>query len=55
MPRQITTASHGHVLTNASVWSADSRWIVYDTRSSVDGSVFDGTRIERIDVGTGRV
>ena len=55
MPRQITTASHGHVLTNAAVWSADSRWIVYDTRSSVDGSVFDGTRIERIEVGTGRV
>ena len=55
MPQQITTASHGHVLTNAAVWSADSRWIVYDTRSSVDGSVFDGTRIERIEVGTGRV
>lgn len=55
MPRQITSAAHGHVLTNAAVWSADSRWIVYDTRSSPDGSVFDGTRIERVEVATGRV
>lgn len=55
MPRQLTTAPHGHVLTNAAVWSADSRWIVYDTRSSVDGSVFDGTRIERVEVATGRI
>jgi len=55
MPRQITTAPHGHVLTNAAVWSADSRWIVYDTRTSVDGSVFDGTRIERVEVSTGRI
>jgi hypothetical protein len=43
------------MLTNAAVWSADSRWIVYDTRSTPDGSVFDGTRIERADVETGRV
>ena len=55
MPRQITSAAHGHVLTNAAVWSADSRWIVYDTRQSPDGSVFDGTRIERVEVATGRV
>ena len=55
MPRQITTAPHGHVLTNAAIWSADSRWIVYDTRSSVDGSVFDGIRIERVEVASGRV
>lgn len=55
MPRQLTTAPHGHILTNAAVWSADSRWIVYDTRSSVDGSVFDGTRIERVEVATGRI
>ncbi len=55
MPSQLTTAPHGHILTNAAVWSADSRWIVYDTRSSVDGSVFDGTRIERVEVDTGRV
>jgi hypothetical protein len=50
--RQLTTAPHGHMLTNAAVWSADSRWIVYDTRSTADGAVFDGTRIERIEVAT---
>ena len=53
--RQITAAPHGHVLTNCGVWSADSRWIVYDVRSSPDGATFDGTRIERVDVETGRV
>lgn len=53
--RQLTTAPHGHMLTNAAVWSADSRWIVYDTRSGADGSVFDGTRIERVEVATGKV
>ena len=54
-PRQITAAPHGHVLTNSGVWSPDSRWIVYDIRSAADGSTFDGTRIERVDVETGRV
>lgn len=53
--RQITTAPHGHMLTNAAAWSADSRWIVYDTRSGADGAVFDGTTIERVEVATGRV
>ncbi|MEX0687178.1 MAG: hypothetical protein WD072_00750 [Pirellulales bacterium] len=53
--RQLTTAPHGHMLTNAAVWSADSRWIVYDTRSGADGSVFDGTQIEWVGVETGRV
>ncbi len=51
--RQLTTAPHGHVLTNVNVWSPDSRWIVYDVRA-VD-SVFDGTRIEQVDVETGEV
>ena len=53
--RQVTTAPHGHVLTNTGVWSADGRWIVYDVRSTADGVVFDGTRIERVEVETGRV
>jgi hypothetical protein len=53
--RQITSAVHGHVLTNVGVWSPDSRWIVYDVRSTADGGVFDGTRIERVEVETGRV
>ena len=51
--RQITHAAHGHVLTNINVWSPDSRWIVYDVRA-VD-SVFDGTRIEKVNVETGEV
>jgi len=56
MPEQtLTTALHGHMLTNAAVWSADSAWIVYDTRSTSDGAVFDGRRIERVEVATGRV
>ena len=53
--RQVTSASRGHMLTNVAVWSPDSRWIVYDTRSSLDGSVFDGRRIERVEVDSGRV
>ncbi|MFM8414807.1 MAG: DUF3748 domain-containing protein [Planctomycetota bacterium] len=53
--RQITAAPHGHVLTNTGVWSPDGRWIAYDIRSTPDGSVFDGTRIERVEVETGRV
>jgi len=53
--RQLTFTPHGHMLTNAGVWSADSRWIVYDTRESLDGSVFDGSRIERVELATGRV
>jgi Tol biopolymer transport system component len=51
--RQLTTAPHGHVLTNVNVWSPDSRWIVYDVRS-VD-SVFDGARIDQVNVATGAV
>lgn len=53
--RQVTVAAHGHVLTNTAVWSPDSRWLVYDVRSAEDGSVFDGRRIERVEVATGRV
>jgi hypothetical protein len=53
--RQITSAPHGHVLTNAGVWTDDCEWIVYDTRSDAAGATFDGTRIERVEVATGRV
>jgi hypothetical protein len=51
--RPLTTAPHGHVLTNVNVWSPDSRWIVYDVRSA--DNIFDGARIERVEVATGRV
>lgn len=53
--RRLTTAPHGHLLTNHAVWSADGRWIAYDTRTSPDGGTFDGARIERVDVATGRI
>lgn len=53
--RQLTHAPHGHVLTNAAVWSPDSRWIVHDVRSDPAGSLFDGTVIERVEVESGRV
>jgi WD40 repeat protein len=53
--KQLTFAPHGHILTNVGVWSPDGRWIVYDVRTDPAGSVFDGTRIERVDVATGRV
>jgi hypothetical protein len=55
MERQLTTAAHGHILTNVNVWSPDGAWIVYDVRSDAAGSVFDGTRIERVHVETSRV
>ncbi len=51
--RQLTSNPHGHMLTNSNVWSPDGRWIVYDVRG-VD-SVFDGTRIERVEVDSGKV
>ncbi len=53
--RQITHAAHGHILTNTGVWSPDSEWIVYDTRSDPAGEVFDGTRIEMVNIRTGEV
>jgi hypothetical protein len=53
--RQITFAPHGHILTNAAVWSRDSRRIVYDVRSDPAGDSFDGGRIETVDVETGEV
>ena len=53
--RQITTAPYGHLLTNAGVWTPDGAWICYDIRSDAAGAMFDGTRIERVEVATGRV
>jgi hypothetical protein len=53
--RQLTDSPYGHILTNTAVWSPDGKWIVYDTRSDAAGSVFDGTRIERVHVDSGRV
>ncbi len=55
VPRQLTDAPHGHLLTNWGTWSADGRWLVYDVRSDPAGNVFDGDRIERVHVVTGEV
>lgn len=52
---QLTFAPHGHILTNINVWSPDSQWIVYDVRSDAAGSLFDGSRIERVNVRNGDV
>ncbi len=41
--KQITFARTGHMLSNENVWSPDSQWVVYDTRSDPAGDVFDGS------------
>lgn len=53
--RQLTFAPHGHILTNTGVWSANGTWIVYDVRADPAGSVFNGDRIEAVNVETGEV
>jgi hypothetical protein len=53
--RQLTHAPHGHILTNTGVWSPDGAWIVFDTRSDPAGDLFDGGRIERVNLLTGEV
>jgi len=55
MEKQITHSSHGHILTNANVWSPDGQRIVYDVRSDLAGEKFDGNRIETVDVDTGAI
>ena len=42
MEEQITNQACGHILTNVNVWSPDSQWIVFDTRSDPYGDKFDG-------------
>jgi Tol biopolymer transport system component len=55
LERQITTQNKGHILTNTGVWSPDSNWIVYDTRSDPAGDIFDGSTIEMVNIHTGEV
>lgn len=52
---QVTDRHSGHILTNVNVWSPDSRWIVYDTRSDPAGGKFDGRTIEIVNVETREV
>jgi WD40 repeat protein len=55
MEQQLTTAPQNHILTNTAVWSSDSQWIVYDTRSDPEGAIFDGDRIEQVNIETREV
>ena len=55
MEEQITNQACGHILTNVNVWSPDSQWIVYDTRSDPFGDKFDGRTIEVVNVKTREV
>ncbi|MCX6907105.1 MAG: DUF3748 domain-containing protein [Verrucomicrobia bacterium] len=52
---QVTRGPGGRILTNTAVWSPDSEWIVYDTRSDAAGEKFDGNRIEMVNVRSGEV
>jgi hypothetical protein len=55
MEEQITNQASGHILTNVNVWSPDSQWIVFDTRSDPYGDKFDGDTIEVVNVQTREV
>jgi hypothetical protein len=55
MEEQITNQACGHILTNVNVWSPDSQWIVFDTRSDPFGDKFDGRTIEVVNVKTREV
>ena len=55
LEKQITPESKGHILTNTGVWSSESEWIVYDTRSNPSGDIFDGSTIEMVNIHTGEV
>jgi hypothetical protein len=53
--RQISRGPGGRIVTNTGVWSPDSKWIVYDTRSDPAGEKFDGSTINMVNVETGEV
>ena len=55
LQKQLTHSPGGHVLTHIAVWSPDSQWIVYDTRSDPAGTNFDGARIEMVNIENGRL
>ena len=51
--RIITSSHDGRVLTNNNIWTADSKSLVYDTRSDRLGDIFDSVRIMQLDVDSG--
>ena len=52
---QITFGDHNHILTNINCWSADGKYILFDTRSDLAGGTFDGSTIARVLVASGKV
>ena len=55
MEIQLTNGTKNHLLTNANVWSRDSKWLVYDVRSDAEGAKFDGDSIEMVSAQNGEV
>lgn len=53
--KQITRGPSGRILTNIGVWSPDSEWLVYDTRSDAGGEGFDGNSIEMVNIHSGEI
>ncbi|MFY8051756.1 MAG: DUF3748 domain-containing protein, partial [Armatimonadaceae bacterium] len=51
--RVITKSHDGRILTNNNIWTADSKSLVYDTRSDRLGDTFDGVRIVQLDIDSG--
>ncbi len=51
--RQVTHAAHGHILANRQCWTCDGEWLLYDLRHNE--TIFDGQRIERVNIRTGEV
>ena len=52
---QVTTDGDNHILTNINCWSSDGRFILFDTRSDLAGSVFDCGKIQRVEISTGKI
>jgi len=52
---QLTDAPCNHILTNVGCFTRDGQWTVYDVRSDREGAVFDGSRIEMVNVETRQV
>lgn len=50
METQLTFSPQNHILTNINVWSPDGNWIVYDARPDAEGSVFEGRKIEAVNL-----
>ena len=50
---RVTNTVQNHLLTNSSIWSPDSEWIVYDTRPTPEK--FEGTKIEAVNIKTGEI